>query len=57
MINYSNNFEKIKILREKLNYIIEYEGLCSEKVLLLSREIDNLILEFYRSVDITKNRN
>lgn len=54
MINNLNNFEKIKILRERLNCIIKHEGLCSENVLLLSREVDKLILEYYHSTGTAK---
>lgn len=54
MLKCSNIFDEIRILREKLYSNIEDEGLCSEKTLSLSREVDNLILEFYRSPDITK---
>jgi len=54
MVNDSNILEKIKILREKLDSNLDNEELCSEKTLSLSREVDDLILEFYRLDGKTK---
>lgn len=39
--------EKIDLVKEKLNTLIEKEDLKSEEVLNISEELDLLILEYY----------
>lgn len=43
--------EKINSLKENLNRLINIEGLKSEKVLELSRELDIFILEYHKNID------
>jgi hypothetical protein len=39
--------DKLWILKQKLNNILEVEPIYSESVLILSQELDKIILEFY----------
>ena len=52
MLSRSNIFEKINLIGEKLNSLnTDDEDLYSEKILSLSREVDEIILEFCRLED------
>lgn len=51
MNNKSNMIEKISKLREKLNHDVKEEDLGTERILSLSREVDDVIIEYYRSDD------
>lgn len=50
--NYLNNVDK---LRMKLYKLIEYEKLSSDAVQSLSRELDELILAYYRKPNICQD--